>query len=394
MNSNFGHNINYTLFGESHGEAIGITITGLPANFTIDFEVIDYDLLLRQGNASFNTPRQEKTDYKIISGYFNDKTTGQPLTVLFLNEDVKSNDYFPSMSQPRPGHADLTAMKKYDDANDHRGGGHFSGRMTTPIVFMGSIVKQIMQSEFEEMSIVSHIKNFGEVQDKGYYDIRKEVVEQRLSKIEDIKELTFTQLAMLSLDINLKMSAKLKEVVDDKFPTYSQEAHDKMIEVAQGLEADTLGGIIETSVINPPAWIGEPFFCSVESYLSSLLFSIPSVKGVRFGSIEEDGSQFGSDVKDEIIFVNKNKATTLMNNNGGINGGITNGEAIVFNTLIKPIASLLSKQQTFNLETKKVETLEIKGRHDKTIINRIIPVIEAMSYLALYDLYLESKKNK
>ncbi|WP_423363006.1 chorismate synthase [Mycoplasma sp. P36-A1] len=394
MNSNYGHNINFTLFGESHGKAIGITINNLPANFEIDFNIIDNDLILRQGNAAFNTKRQENVEYDIVSGFFKKKTTGQPMTVLFHNKDMIEDDYFPFLKQPRPGHADIVAAKKYQEANDFRGGGHFSGRMTTPIVFLGSIIKQIMQELFSEMKIVSHIKRLGIHHDISYYDYRKEVVDKRLSTLDKLEELNTSSLAMLALDINLKLHAKLTNSIKDvNFPTFSKEAYDVMLNEAKGLKCDTLGGLIETIIINPPSWIGEPFFYSVESVLSSLLYSIPSVKGVRFGSIEGNSHYLGSELKDEIIFANTHKVTTLMNHNGGINGGITNGEDIVFSTIIKPIASIMGEQKTFNLETKTIESLIIEGRHDKTIINRIIPVIDAMSYITLYDLYLENKKN-
>ena len=395
MNSNYGHNINFTLFGESHGPYIGITINNLPAGIQIDFDSINKALLLRQGNASFNTSRQEKIDYEIISGYFENKTTNHPLTVLFPNKNIKSKDYEDLKVLPRGGHVDVVASKKYKESFDYRGSGHFSGRMTTPLVFLGFLLKQILKKDYPDLKIISHIKSFASYTDITYYVIREKLVNSLLDHKDNLENLNTSQLSMLSMDIDLKLHYYLEDFLNDKsFPVFDENIKKLMIEQADALINDTLGGQVESIILNPPINLGEPFFSSFESILSSLIFSIPSIKGINFGNDKDIKDYKGSTYNDEIIFVNKHKLTTLYNNNGGINGGISNGEDIVFTTLIKPITSNVSNKKTYHLVNKKIDYLKINGRHDKTIINRIIPIIEAMAFITLYELLIEHTKKE
>jgi len=390
MKSNYGHNLNFTLFGQSHGKAIGISVEGLPPGFTIDFSIIEKDLQLRAGSYSFNTARKENNDYEILSGYYNNQTTGQVFTVVFYNKDTQSKDYDLIKNFPRGGHADVVAQRKYQSANDHRGSGHFSGRLTTPLVFLGSLVKQIMQEEYPDLEIISHIKDFASYQDISYYDIRKEIVDS-LPRIKELEKLKTSSLSMLSMDVQLKLHGQLKQYIEDvTFPVFDKKVYQLMLDAIATNKDETFGGSIESIVINPPSFIGEPFFYSIESVLSSLMYSIPSVKGIYFG--KSDAYNKGSEYTDEIFFVNKSKLTTLYNHNGGINGGISNGEDIVFTTFLKPISTTNKAYRSYHLLNKKVEKLSIPGRHDQSIINRVIPVIEAITYIGLYDLVLEHKK--
>ncbi|MGL4382870.1 MAG: chorismate synthase [Bacilli bacterium] len=402
MKSNFGHNLNYSLFGESHSMAIGITINGLPANFKVDLKAINQSLALRQGSTSYNTPRQEAVSYEIVSGLFNEHLTGTPLTVLFYNNDTKSKDYLHLIKQPRPGHADLVSLTKYQGAGDFRGGGHFSGRLTTPLVFLGSLVQQIIKESYPTLKVISHISSFMDINDYNYYYIRDKIVKQIFSKL-NLKQYDAQALYPLSEEHQKKIATSIKKTLhqfldkddlDLSFPVFNEKNKVTMMEKAIELKSDlnTAGGRIETIIINPPLNLGDPFFNSFESYLAHLMYSIPSVKALLFGYGHDFSSSLGSDVKDEIINLNNQGITTLYNYNGGLNGGISNGEDIVFTNVIKPISSLALQQYSYSLESNKIEPLEVKGRHDATIINRIIPVIDALTYITLYEFILENKK--
>lgn len=400
MKSSGGNNIQYHIFGESHSAGIGIVVSGLPANFEVDFEKIDYQLMLRQGNSSINTKRQEKVEYEILSGIFNNKTTGSSICVVFKNKDINSNDYASLKNHNRPGHADFVASQKFNRANDYRGGGHFSGRITTPLVFLGALILQIIEKNYPDFKIISHIKQFQLVKDYDYYSIRKVLVSKMFNNknadhTKILNQLTSSQQKNISTSLTTSMNKILSSLIkDDTFPIFNQSIKDDMFQKALLIneEKDSAGGQVETIILNPPPFIGEPFFYSLESVISSLLYSIPSVKSVEFGY----GNQFinakGSQVKDEYIFMNESIALSLFNYNGGINGGISNGDDIVFSTTIKPISSIRKIQHTFSSESEKIEPLQINGRHDITIINRVVPIINALSAIAIYDLMLTHKK--
>jgi len=401
VSSNLSSSLSYTLFGESHSVAIGITIEGLPAGFSFNFAKINDMLQLRRGAKAFNTKRTEDDDYQIISGYFNDQTTGAPFTVIFPNTDIKSSDYEKFVAHPRPGHADFVAKIKYKKANDPRGGGHFSGRMTAPLVFFGAMALQLIQADYPTFTIHSHINQLHHIKDTNYYERRAEAVAQAFD-LADNTNLIDASVLMDTYE-NSEIRERYRRVVsslEDDFsklePSFPLLDANKSRTMRSFIDktlkqGSTLGGQIETIVFHPPVALGEPFFLSVESLIASLLFSVGSVKAVSFGYGDAFITSTGSDIKDEIIQIAHNTIATLYNYNGGINGGITNGEDIVIATTFKPISSIQQVQHTFNTTTKKIEPLTVNGRHDVTIVNRIIPVIEAMILIALYDLLLIQK---
>lgn len=377
MNNSFGRNITYTIFGESHADAIGITIDGLPAGFTIDFKQIDEALQIRSGQASYNTPRQEANDYQILCGYFNNKTTGSALTIIFKNTKQASQDYSFIKDTPRPGHADFPAQLKYNNHHDYRGGGAFSGRLTTPLVFAGYLVKQLIDLKYPNLKVMTHVKKINETNFPSYYQIRKFCLEQTKKdfKINDISELSTRKQKKFALALTKQIH---KDLVFNDFNNYDLNINN-----------DTIGGYLQTIITNAPTGLGSPYFNSFESVISQLLYSIPSIKQVGFGNIDVL-SKYGSEAKDEYLYLSE-RAYTLMNHNGGILGGLTTGEDIVFTSLIKPISSLPQTQYTYSQTTKQLVDLNIIGRHDQAIINRIIPIINCITYLALYELMLDNQ---
>ena len=322
MNS-FGKLLRVSVFGESHGEVVGVTIDGIPAGISIVKDDFYADLQRRRSGAKGTTPRKETDEPQIISGYFQQKTTGAPFTVIFQNSNIRSNDYnFREI--PRPGHADFTADKKFHGFQDDRGGGHFSGRMTLGLVVAGVVAKKI------------------------------------------IPEVTISA-SLISVKSNNNIEEELNIAIEKK---------------------DSIGGIVECSVSGLPVGLGEPFFDSVESLISHAVFSIPAIKGIEFGVGFAGANMYGSEHND--LFVNKN-GTTLTNNNGGINGGLTNGNDLVFRVVVKPTSSISLPQKTFNFQKNELQNLEIKGRHDVCIALRIPVVIEAVAAFVLADLFLIHK---
>ncbi len=354
MASSFGKNIHISLFGESHGEAIGVVIDGLKQGIMLDIDNIEKELNKRKPQGSISTSRQEKDSFKIISGYFNGYTTGTPLTILIPNEDTKSTDYQPNIL--RPGHADYTAFLKYDGYQDYRGGGHFSGRITAPIVIAGAICKQILLNK--HIKIATHIKQIHHTIDVDFA-VNPQELEKQIDKIND------SYFAVISSTSKNKMLDEIKKAKEN---------------------LDSVGGILETAILNIEGGIGEPFFSSIESVLSSLLFSIPAVKGVEFGLGFEFANLYGSEANDSFIF--NNKIETKTNNNGGINGGISNGMPIRFKTVIKPTPSIGKEQQTVDLLTSKEIIMKGKGRHDPCIVHRARVVVDSMTAIGLLDLYV------
>ncbi len=320
MNS-FGRKFRVSIFGESHGNSIGITIDGCPPGIDISEQDMLYDLERRKSGKRGTTPRKESDLPIIISGVFNNKTTGSPITIIFENNNTKSKDYSFIKDTPRPGHADFVAEKKYKGYQDYRGGKHFSGRLTLGLVVAGVLAKKIINP----MKPVAKIVEIGG-----------------------------------STDFDTAINKAMKK-------------------------KDSIGGIIECTVSNMPISLGEPFFDSVESVISHLAFSVPAVKGIEFGLGFESAKRYGSEVND--TFVDKTGKTTS-NNSGGINGGITNGNDLLFKVAIKPTSSIGLGQQTFNFNTGKKELLQIGGRHDTCIALRVPPVIEAITAIALADLLL------
>lgn len=355
MSSTWGNNIKISVFGESHSEAIGVVIDGLEAGIELDLDEISFEMGRRApGKNAISTSRNESDAPEIISGFFNGKTTGTPLCAVIKNQNTRSQDYERTKNLIRPGHADFTGFVKYNGFNDYRGGGHFSGRLTAPIVFAGAICKQILEKE--DIKIGAHIKQIADVCDKSF---------------------DFTNIDAKIID-NLK-SKELAFLEEAK----ENDAKERILAVKNDL--DSVGGIIECAVIGLYSGIGNPMFDSVESVLSHILFSIPSVKGVEFGSGFSFADMRGSEANDSFYY-DGDIIKTKTNNNGGINGGITNGMPIVFRTVIKPTPSIAKKQKTIDISAGCDAEIEIVGRHDPCIVQRAVPVIEAATAIAIYDL--------
>jgi chorismate synthase len=357
MSGMWGNKLKVSIFGESHGVGIGITIDGLPSGFEINMNEILKEMGRRApGKSKLSTARKETDSPEILSGYFEGKTTGTPLCAIIRNGDQHSKDYGKLKDLMRPGHADYPGNIRYNGFNDYRGGGHFSGRITAPLVFAGAICKQILESH--GIFIGSHVKSIGEVEDKSF------------SEVELTKEL---------LD-----NLKTKEL-----PLLLSDKEDLMRETVLNAkrDLDSVGGTIECTVLGIDAGIGNPFFDSVESTLAHLMFSVPAVKGIEFGKGFEMSKLRGSECNDEYYY-DGDKVKTYTNNNGGITGGITNGMPILFKVGIKPTASIAKKQRTIDIAEKKDAELEIHGRHDPCIVQRAVPVIEAATAIGILDLIL------
>ncbi len=351
MKNTFGNNISFTLFGESHGDAIGAVIDGLAPGIKIDEEKISEKLSLRRPDGAISTARVEKDEFRIVSGAFNGYTTGTPLCILIPNENTVSRDYDKLKNTPRPGHADYTAECKYHGFQDYRGGGHFSGRVTAAIVAAGAVA--ISALEEKGIYIGTHISSLAGVKDRSFDLI-----------FDDINKLNSSAFPVLSSDAEAKMK---EEIIRAK------------------TDGDSVGGVLETAVIGMPAGVGEPWFDSVESLLSHALFSIPAVKGVEFGDGFAMASMRGSEANDELK-MEHGKVATVTNHNGGINGGITNGMPLIFRCAVKPTPSIFKAQATVDLSLGENTTLSLEGRHDPAIVHRARAVVDAMTALTLCDL--------
>lgn len=359
MGSCTGEILKLTVFGESHGPEVGAVLDGFPSGIFVDKKFIADEMRRRSADGNrLATPRKEKDLVRIVSGVFEERTTGTPICGVIENTTTHSKDYLNLVSHPRPGHADYTASLRYKGFQDYRGGGHFSGRLTAPIVFAGALCKLALRSLFPEMHIGARITSLGGVRDE--------------SVVEDYADIRFD---------------------DPRFPVLDPSSREAMkARVVEAMkESDSVGGTIEGFVTGYPAGLGDPIFGSVESRLSSLLFSIPAVKGVSFGAGFSIADMTGSEAND-LFYEEDGRIRTRTNHNGGINGGITNGMPIVFDLAIKPTASIARAQETLNLSSGQVETLKIEGRHDPAILTRACPVVEAVTAFGLLDLYLSSQK--
>ncbi len=355
MAATYKNHIELTIFGESHGKAIGIVIGNLPSGITIDQEAVKQDMQRRApGQNALSTARKEADQVEILSGILDGKTTGAPLTGIIYNSDQHSKDYSLLKTYMRPGHSDYPAFVKYHGFNDVRGGGHFSGRITAPIVFAGNIAKQILKQH--GIRIGGHILSVGTVEDKRF----------------DI-----------SCDDQL-----LDTLLSKPYPTINDDVFAKMEQVILNAKAsrDSVGGKVECVALHVPAGLGEPFFDSLESHISSLMFSIPAVKSVSFGDGDSIDQMTGSEANDEYYYDENGEVKTTTNHNGGITGGISNGMPITVTVTFKPTPSIAQKQKTINIETKENVELEIKGRHDPCIVQRAVVVVEAMLALAILDM--------
>lgn len=359
MSGMWGNNIKLSIFGESHGNAIGINIDNLPPGFPLDMEEIMREMRRRApGKNNLSTARKESDVPEILSGYFEGKTTGTPLCAIIRNSDNKSKDYSKIKDVMRPGHGDYPGFVKYKGFNDYRGGGHFSGRITAPLVFAGAICKQILRKSGIE--IVAHIKSIGDMEDKSFLDCD-------LDKLF-INSLKYEEFPLIKKNLEEKMKNEI---------------------LSARKEGDSVGGIIECMVLGIKAGIGSPFFDSVESTLAHLIFSVPAVKGVEFGMGFDISKMKGSKSNDE-NYLKEGKVKTKTNNNGGIIGGITNGMPIIFRVAIKPTPSVYKEQNSINISTMEETTLQIEGRHDPCIVQRAVPVIEGVSAVGILDLIKNS----
>ena len=354
MSSFFGQYLKISLFGQSHGEAIGITMDGLPAGVELDMDAIARQMARRApGKNPYGTPRKEADLPRILSGVFQGRTTGQPLCAIIENTNTRSQDYGEQMDLPRPGHADYTGHVRYKGFEDFRGGGHFSGRLTAPIVFAGAVCRQIL--EREGVRFYGHILKLGGAEDVS--------LETRLPG-ED-----FESLALPVMDEQAR--AAMGEAIDQ-----ARQA------------GDSIGGVMEGMITGVPAGMGAPFFDSVESVLSHLFFAIPAVKGVEFGLGFECAAHPGSFVNDPYV-IRGGRVETQTNHAGGILGGITSGMPITFRLAVKPTPSIAQEQQTVSLQGMTPVTLAVKGRHDPCILPRAVPVMEAMAAIGLMELWKE-----
>ena len=349
MKNTFGNHLSITLFGESHGPAIGAVLDGLAPGLAVNNQTITQWLTLRRPAGSIGTPRVEADEYQILSGMFEGKTTGTPLCITIPNTNTKSGDY--KRNAARPGHADYTAFCKYHGFEDYRGGGHFSGRITAALVAAGAIVSEALAQK--GIRIGTHILQCGSVIERHFENTEK-----------DIASLT-----------------------NESFPLLQPEYKDKMIAEIESAKAekDSIGGIVETAVTGLPAGIGEPWFDSVESLLSHAIFSVPAVKGIEFGEGFGFANLKGSTANDLFTY-QENAVITKTNHNGGINGGITNGMPLLFRSVMKPTPSIGKEQNTIDFIQQENTTLAIKGRHDPAIFHRACIVINAMTAITLYDI--------
>lgn len=357
MSSVIGDKIKLSIFGESHGEAIGCVIDGLPAGIKIDMNAVYKDMQRRApGKDKTATPRLEKDIPHILSGMLDNVTTGAPLAMVIENTNTKSGDYSNLMTVPRPGHSDYPAYVKYGGNNDIRGGGHFSGRLTAPLVFAGSVAKQILSQM--GVTIGAHIKQIGSVCDA-------------------VSDLNKTDKSLLDT-----LSSSTFSLIDE---TKEQAMRDE-IEKAR-LSLDSVGGIIECFAVGLPVGLGGNMFDTVEGKLASILFGVPAVKGVEFGIGFGFADKRASEVNDQYEIKN-DEVATLSNNNGGVLGGMTDGAPLSVSVVIKPTPSIAKKQKSVNLQTMENAELEIHGRHDPCIVVRAVPVIECAIALGLLDLMM------
>lgn len=352
MSNKIGNKITVQIFGQSHSKAIGCVIEGLPAGFRPDIEKIQKDLDRRKGGQNrYSTPRTEADTPDIISGLVDGVTCGAPLCVLFYNNNVKSKDYSELRDKPRPGHSDYTAYVRSNGNNDIRGGGEFSGRLTLPLCFAGSLCKQILAEQ--GIKVGAHIASVGRIKDKLYDPVN-------LS--EDILE--YEGFPTLDKAVGADMERYMTRIAES---------------------GDSVGGVIECAAVGVPCGWGSPMFEGIESEIAKIIFGIPAIKGIEFGIGFEAANMLGSENNDPYEYKD-GKIVTKTNNAGGILGGITNGMPIIFRCAVKPTPSISKEQDTVSLSNKTNEKLIVKGRHDPCIVPRAVPVVEAACAIALINL--------
>lgn len=355
MSSSFGEIVKITIFGQSHSEAIGVVIDGLPVGESIDLERVSKFMERRApGRNAYSTPRKEADAPRVVSGLFEGKTCGVPLCALIENTNTQSKDYDKLKDVPRPGHADFTAHVKYKGFQDHRGGGHFSGRLTAPLCFAGAVCLQIL--ERRGIQIGAHILSIHDVSDSAFDEIK--VCEQ-----------------------------DFMDVWAQEFPVLNADAGIRMRERIEGARADgdSVGGIIEAAVIGLPVGLGEPMFDGLESRLAAAIFAIPAVKGVEFGEGFGVAKLFGSENNDAFAMDENGDVVTKTNRHGGSLGGITSGMPLTLRAAFKPTPSISKAQDSISLGNQANEELHVVGRHDPCIVPRAVPVVEAALAVTMLD---------
>ncbi len=358
MKSTIGDAISVTLFGESHSAAIGAVVEGLAPGIKLDLDFIAAQMDKRRPKGKISTGRHEADEIRFVSGFFNGYTTGTPLCLMIENQSQRSGDYEAAKALARPSHADYTAYEKYMGFQDYRGGGHFSGRLTAPIVAVGAICLQILKKH--GIMVGTHIKSLHGIDDIPF-------AEEDAALAAQLDRINGAYLAVLDEAAGERMTAEMEKAAE---------------------MGDSVGGVLETAVIGMPAGIGEPFFHSIESRLSALLYSVPAVKGVAFGDGFGFAELYGSEANDP-FYMENGRVRTRTNRNGGINGGISNGMPIRFQTAVKPTPSIYQEQQTVNVLKKEDAVLQIRGRHDPAIIHRARVVADSVTAIALTDLFCE-----
>jgi len=360
MSSTYGDILKLTIFGQSHGTAIGMTLDGIPAGLPVDIDGLQKFLNRRApGQNDYSTPRKEADQPEFLSGIENGFTCGAPIAAMIRNTNTRSKDYAQQRDIPRPGHADYTAQVKYGGYQDVAGGGHFSGRLTAPMCIAGGLCKQWLAAQSIEIS--AHISMIG-----GIYDEPAciDPVNPQLNEIG-------TDFPVISREAGLKMQNKIAE------------AH---------AEGDSVGGIIECIISGMPAGIGEPMFGGIENKIAQIIYGIPAVKGIDFGSGFSGSYMRGSENNDDYIIKDGN-IRTATNNAGGILGGITNGMPVIFRVAVKPTPSIAREQNSVSISRLEEQKLTITGRHDPCIVPRAVPVIEAAAAIAIFDAILRSNAN-
>ncbi len=353
MKNIIGDNLTLTLFGESHGAAIGAVLDGLSPGMTVDDESIKHMLELRRPAGDISTARKETDEYSILSGVFEGKTTGTPLAIVLSNTNTNSKDYSKTRKLARPGHADYAAYCKYHGYEDYRGGGHFSGRITAAIVAAGAILLSALRSK--GIYIGTHMSECEGICDRDFEDYKAD--------IDALYEKIFP---VLSDEATKEMKEKIRMAKDD---------------------LDSVGGILSTVITGLPAGLGEPCFDSLESRLAHAMFSVGGVKGIEFGAGFGFARMRGSEANDSFR-VQDGKIVTDTNNNGGINGGISNGMPVRFNLAVKPTPSIYKKQDTVDFFENKNAQIQIEGRHDPCIVHRARAVVDALCAIVVADVLI------
>ena len=360
MPSEMGNNIKIKLFGQSHSEAVGVVIDGIPSGITLDMHEIQEFLMRRaSGRNDISTARKEMDIPKIVSGVVDGVTCGAPICALFENSDTKSKDYANIRFVPRPGHSDFPAFVKYNGNNDIRGGGQYSARLTVGICFAGAICKQILKSQ--GVFVGAHIFSIADIYDESFPDVN------------------------LSEEVLSASSKKDFPIINDKI---APEMHDAIIKAKKSL--DSVGGVVECAITGLPAGLGDTLFDSIEGRISRAVFSIPAVKGIEFGAGFSASKMLGSQNNDPFYFDGED-VKTKTNNHGGILGGMTSGMPIIFRAAFKPTPSIAQVQDSVDLIKGENVKLEIKGRHDPCVVPRAVPCVEAVAAITALDILMDGE---